>query len=822
MGFGAGARKVGAGAAVALAAAILVGPAAAETWQGRLEALEAGAAIDPSFGLLQIAQETTPGGVVRFDIPAQPLSGALMAFGAQSGLQVTVDSRIVAGRASPAISGEMTPETALAQLLSGSGISWRFIGTDTVALEKAEVDGDITIDPLKVEGRGETATGPVDGYVATRSATASKTDTPIIETPQSISVISAERMDEQSVNNLADALRYTPGITGELYGTDQRGYGISIRGFDSSDTAFYRDGLQMKGSGYAAFLPLETYGAERLEVMRGPASVLYGQNSPGGLVNYVTKRPSDEPLHEIALDIGNFDRYEGKFDLSGPIDEEGTLLYRLTGLARNSDTQVDFVNDDRIFIAPALTWRPTEDTTLTFLGHYQHDNAGWAIQFYPASGTVLDNPNGKIPAHTFTGEPDFDKFVTDQFSVGYQFEHRFNDVFTVRQNARYSSFDNESEVVYGNGLLDDRTLERIGDTGDSEIDAIAVDNQLQAKFATGPVAHTALFGIDLQRYVYSDIGAMYDVDPLDLYDPDYGSDISNRFVYEDVDGRQRQIGIYVQEQAKLFDRLVLLLGGRYDFAKTRTEDNLTDTAVTTKDEAFTGRAGIVYLFDNGLAPYFSYSESFQPLLDRDINGNPFKPEEGRQYEVGIKYQPPGHDSFVALSIFDLVKQNVLTPDPADPVNNQVQTGEIRSRGVELEAVASFEFGLDLTAAYTFLDSEITKSNADGEKGNRPGQVAEHSASLWADYTIPDGGFAGLGFAAGVRYIGPSFGDNLEELDVPDYTLADAAIHYDWNDFRFAINATNVFDKTYVASCYGETSCFYGERRTVIGSVTFKW
>jgi iron complex outermembrane receptor protein len=315
---------------------------------------------------------------------------------------------------------------------------------------------------------------------------------------------------------------------------------------------------------------------------------------------------------------------------------------------------------------------------------------------------------------------------------------------------------------------------------------------------------------------------MYDVDDLDIYDPDYGSDITNKFVYEDVDGRQRQIGIYLQEQAKLFDKLVLVLGGRYDFAKAKVEDNLTDSSVTTRNEAFTGRAGIVYLFDNGLAPYFSYSESFQPLLDRDINGQPFEPEEGRQYEVGVKYQPQGYDSFVALSLYDLVKENVLTPDPADPMNNQVQTGAIRSRGIELEALASFEFGLDLTAAYTFLDAEITKSNAEGEEGNQPSQTAKHAASLWADYTIPEGDFAGLGFGAGVRYIGPSWGDNLEDLRVPGYTLADAAIHYEWNDFRFAINATNLFDKTYVASCYGETSCFYGEGRTVVGSVTFSW
>jgi iron complex outermembrane recepter protein len=698
------------------------------------------------------------------------------------------------------------------------------LGTHQLA-QDTETEEPITLNPVTVEGQGEDASGPVDGYVANESTTGSKTDTPIIENPQSISVISADRLDAQAAGSLAEALRYSAGVTAELFGMDQRGYGINIRGFSADESSFYRDGLQLKGSSFSAFLPLDLYGAERLEIMRGPASVLYGQNSPGGLINYVSKRPTAEPFHEVEASAGTFDRFEGKFDLSGPITDEGDLLYRVTGLARDSDTQVDFVNDDRYFIAPALTWAG-EDTTLTLLANYQHDSAGWSIQFLPASGTVLDNPNGRIPRHTFTGEPDFDRYNLDQAAFGYLFEHRFNDVFTVRQNARVSYLDNDSDLVYGVGLIDDRTLARVGDVGKSQMLALAIDNQAEAKFETGPVDHTALFGVDYQRHRFSDYGAQFDIADLDIYDPDYGAELSNKQVYENSDTKQRQVGIYVQEQAKLFDKLVIVLGGRYDFARSEFEDHsdFGDFQSRTKDEAFTGRAGLVYLFDNGLSPYFSYSESFEPVLDTDADGNPFKPEEGRQYEVGIKYQPQGMNSFVMLSLFDLVKKNVLTPtpDPLDPPDSQVQTGEIRSRGVELEGVASFDFGLDLSLAYTFLDAEITKSNEPGEQGNEPGQTAMHMASLWADYTIPEGDFAGLGFGAGVRYIGPSYGDNFEDLDVPGYTLADAAIHYEWNSFKFALNGSNIFDKAYVASCFGETQCFYGERRTVLGTVTYRW
>jgi iron complex outermembrane receptor protein len=575
---------------------------------------------------------------------------------------------------------------------------------------------------------------------------------------------------------------------------------------------------------------LDTYGAERLELLRGPASVLYGQNGPGGLINYVSKRPTAEPQYEVEVGAGSFDRFEGRFDFSGPITEDGALQYRAIGLARDSDTQIDYVEADRIFFAPALTWEG-EDTTLTLLAHYQRDDAGWGTQFLPASGTVLDNPNGEIPVSRFAGEADFDKYQLDQVAVGYQLEHRFNETFTVRQNARYAYIHNDSELVYGVGLNpadpQQRLLSRVGDESESELGSVAVDNQVQAKFDTGPVAHTALLGVDFQYYDFSDRGASRSVADLDIFDPDYGAELGDAVPYEDSDHMQRQIGIYAQEQAKLFDKLVVVLGGRYDFAKSESTEDVFNTESESEDSAFTGRAGLVYLFDNGLAPYASYSESFMPVLGTDAAGNPFKPEEGRQYEVGLKYQPPGWNSFVTVSLFELVKQNVLTPDPADPFNNQVQTGEIRSRGIELEGVASFDSGLDVTVAYTFLDAEITKSNAESdsgesELGNRPERTAKHSASLWADYTIPQGDFAGLGAGAGVRYIGPTFGDNFEELKLPGYTLFDASVHYDWNSFRFQLNGSNLADKAYVASCYGETSCFYGERRAVIGTVTYSW
>lgn len=768
---------------------------------------------------VQIAQAET----FEFNLPGQALSEALTELGAVTGLRVLYMVDLPDSLRTRPLSGNFTAEKALQNLLAGSGFTYQFTNPTTVTLIATVGDGS-TLAPLSVEDSAtqETANSPIDGYVAKQSATGTKTDTPLIETPQSISVISAERLAAQGVSDLGEALRYTAGVNGEQYGVDSRGYGLTIRGFGVSDTGLYRDGMQLRGTGFSSFLQIDPYAAERIEILRGPASVLYGQNNPGGIVNMVTKRPQDEAKHEVSITGGDPERYQGQFDLTGPVDEGGTLLYRITGLGRDGDTQVDFVDHERYFIAPSVTWQPNDDTTLTFLGHYQRDETGWSMQFLPASGTVLNNSNGTIPTNRFVGEPDFDKYNVTQYSAGYQFEHRFGDTWTVRQNLRYNHLDNEQEGVFGNGLVDDRTLARYGDAGKSSLDSVSIDNQLQAKFDTGPLSHTTLFGVDFQHYDYSDVGTSYLVSDIDVFDPDYGSTITKDEVYQDTDITQRQIGLYLQDQVKIDKNWNFVFGGRYDWAKTHSDDNLDGPDSTQKDSAFTGRLGFVYVADNGLAPYISYSESFVPLIGTNADGSLFKPETGRQYEVGIKYQPEGWDSFITVAAFDLRRQNVLTPDPADPANSQVQTGEIMSRGIEVEGVASFDFGLDLIGAYTFLDAEIIKSNVDGEEGERPGAVPEHMASLWADYTIPSGNFAGLGLGTGVRYIGSTYAAAPNTLRVPGVTLADATLHYEIDNFHFGLNVSNIFDTEYVASCFGESSCFYGERRQILGTLRVTW
>jgi iron complex outermembrane receptor protein len=690
--------------------------------------------------------------------------------------------------------------------------------------ETGKTDDPMTLPALPVTAEGdEDPTQPIEGYVAKEEMTGTKTDTPIIETPQGISVVTRDQMDAQNVNDIGDVLRYTAGGSSEPYGTDKRGLFFNLRGFNGADESFYRDGLQLRGSLFAGFTSLDPYGAERYELLKGPSSVLYGQISPGGLLNYVTKRPTEEAFREVQIESGYPARGGSAFDLGGPISDSGDLLFRLTGRGYHADSQVDYVDENRGYFAPALTWKPDDDTDITLLANFQYDRFGWSNQFLPAAGTVLDNSHGSIPTSRLLSEPNWDDYEQYQFAVGYLVEHRLDETFTFRQNARYAQFHNWQRGVFGLGLdADERTYNRVGDSGESTSHAVVVDTQMEANVPTDVgVDQTVLVGVDFVRNAMDDYGESYDVATLDVFDPDYGnSTFDSLGAYTDSDTTLRQIGIYAQDQVKV-GGLTFVFGGRYDFAQVDTSDHINDVVSKQRDKAFTGRVGAIYNFDFGLAPYASYSTSFNPTVGTDSSNTPFEPAEGKQVEVGVKYQPPGYDALITISGFEIYETDTLTTDPDDP-NFSVQRGEVRSRGIELEARTSLEFGLDLIAAYAFNDVELTKDE-DGNKGNTPSATPRHRASLWADYTIKESDFAGLGFGAGLRYTGETFGDDANSFKVPDYALVDAAIHYEFEAMTFAVNATNLFNKKYVAACTdGDSGCYFGERLQVIGSVKYRW
>ncbi|MDN3566546.1 TonB-dependent siderophore receptor [Paeniroseomonas aquatica] len=693
--------------------------------------------------------------------------------------------------------------------------------------------------------------GPVRGYVAGVSATATKTDTPLLETPQSLSVVTRDQIEAQAAQNLNGALRYTPGIATDTRGAvalrlDQ----FSVRGFTVPQ---FLDGMRLFG-GRDANPSVDFYRLERIDVLRGPASVMYGQASPGGVVNLVSKRPTETPQRELLLQGGSYGTFRGGLDLSGALNEDRTILGRVVGSYYRSDTQIEQVEEERFYLAPSVTFRPTTDTSITLLGLYQRDPQGGSYGSVPAYGSVLGNPNGRVATNRWDGNPGFDRLNRTQYQVGYLAEHRFNDAFTLRQNFRYAHSEGYYRQLYGtfgaNLLPDFRTVQRSTTGSDVRFDTVTVDTHLQSKFDTGPLGHTLLTGVDYYNTSSRTFSGFDAVAPAyDLYAPNFGSLAIRPLTYQ-TNARQTQnsLGFYGQDQIRI-GRVALQLGGRYDRYDSATETETFATRRTTRSEqevgAFTGRAGLVYLFDNGLAPYLSYAESFEPQSGTFAparGAGAFEPTTGRQYEAGLRYQPPGTNALFSAAVFDLTRQNVLTTDPNDN-RYSVQTGEVRSRGVELEAKASLATGLEVVGAFTWLDHEVTSSNATvtenrgiagaptptrPEKGTTPVGVPSVLGSVWANYSFqPDTALEGAGLGGGLRYVGSSWGDTANTLKVPDYTLVDLTARYNLGKLGAAntelqLNVSNLFDKEYVSTCNTYAWCWYGFRRSVIATLRHRF
>lgn len=677
----------------------------------------------------------------------------------------------------------------------------------------------------------------VESFTPKTTSTATKTDIPLIEIPQTVNVITRSELDARLTQTVSDAVVYTPGVLTGMYGDVMRDDYFNIRGFEATQ---FLDGLGLVGSNYAN-LRIEPYGLESVEVLKGPSATIYGLSAPGGLLNMTSKRPTAVPVRELFITGGSFDRIQGGLDIGGPVGNDGKLFFRLTGLVRNSNTQVQHAHLDRYFIAPSVTWRLGSDTTLTLLSHYQRDDTGNSLMFLPPEGSLLPNPNGRISTRTFHGEPGYDRYTRDQYSVGYALDHRFNDSWSFQQNLRYADVKSNYPNIFSLGFaldengdpIDSRTLDRVAALYKDNAGTFTMDSRMHGKFDTGPVKHNLLVGIDYRhmsgrnRRGFSD-----DFLFIDAFNPVYGQDFARPTISFLRNQSIDQIGLYAQNQMK-YDRLLLTLGVRSDWANTSTQDNRLLTGATSQtkqdDRAFTYRTGLTYLFDNGIAPYASYAESFQPSPGATFDGDPLKPTTGRQYEVGVKYKPINYNALFSVAAYHLKQRDVLTPDLAPGHTGfSVQTGEVRVRGIEAEVKANPIDGLNLIGAYSFADSNVSKSNDPDELGNRLALTPRHQVSAWADYTFYGGALAGLGLAGGVRHIGSNFGDIINSAKAPSYTLFDAAVRYDMRHLhprlrgaQLSVNMNNIFDNVYISTC-GFGSCYYGLRRTVLATLRYGW
>ena len=661
------------------------------------------------------------------------------------------------------------------------------------------------------------------GYVAKRSDVGTKTDTPLIETPQSISVVPKDQIQQQDAQTLNQALHYTAGVVTETRGGIATRYDqLTIRGFGAD---VYFNGLKLLNNGNYIIPQIDPELLERIDVLRGPSSVLYGQASAGGLIDQELKLPTTEASHEVGVEFGNFKHAQASYDFSGPIDPEGKWSYRIAGVGRTEDGQVSGTKNERVAVAPSLTFRPDADTTLTLYGLYQHDPRSTSYGSVPPQGTVLPSAFGTLPRNFYDGDRSFEKFDRTEVSLGTQFEHRFNEAVTLRSRAQWFHTDQSYASVYGSALeADGTTLDRGTALSRDSADQGNMDTSLEVRLHTGPLRHVLLAGFDYQHLSSQWDEGFGTAPSINIFAPD-----NNQLITPPSTTRTKahlnQYGAYAQDQVSL-GRFVLTLSGREDWAETYQSNASFGTRNDQFARNFSGRAGLTYVFDNGVAPYVSYAESFNPLLGNSEDGTAFKPETGRQYEVGVKYQPPGTRTLLTGALFDLTRNNLVTPDLENPLLS-IQSGQARSRGAEIEARTSLTEHVDLVATYTYLDTVYTRDNS-GLQGKRLPAIPQHAASAFVHYTFDAGPMDGVGIGGGARYTGSTFND-VNTFKVKDYVLVDGVVSYDLGrkfprvtGATLYLNARNLLDEKYVASCYYGNWCAYGYGRQVMGGLRYHW
>ena len=667
--------------------------------------------------------------------------------------------------------------------------------------------------------------------ILTKSArSATKTGTPVTETPQSVTTITRKQIDDQNPQTISEALRYTAGVLSDR-DSNSRYDSVFLRGFGAFGTATsyvnYLDGLKLQRGQAFATPSIDPFLLDRIDVLKGPAALLYGQVNPGGLVNQISREPSNVPSNEVRLEVGTDGRVQSGLYSTGPITSDGTVQYGLGVVGRSSGTRYDDVDEKRLGFAPSLKWQPDEDTSLVLSGYYQRDpEGGYFNSLYPTFMAPAGYA-GFLNRNLNVGDPSYDAFERTQYGAGYRFEHRFDEQVTFRSNFRYSGVDVDMRSLQMNGPMSATgMIPRWAVHSIEDAEGFSFDNQAEFKFETGAVRHTLLAGLDIQHSKSSWEYLLGGATPLDVTNPVYGLPVGPFMKAADNDQSLRQTGIYLQDQIEI-GALRGVFGVRHDWANQETDNLLAGTSTKRSDGATSYRAGLLYLFDNGLAPYVSYSTSFEPSTSTGANGKPFKPTDAEQYEVGIKYQPPELDAVFTLSAFDIRQQNVVYYNATSGFNEQ--QGEIHSRGLEFEARGNLSSNLELIAAISLLDTEVSESGIASIIGNRPQAVPRYYGSVWADYTIDTGTLEGLSIGGGVRFVGSSYSNDANTVKADGYTLLDAALRYDFgaknpklNGLQATLNVTNLLDKDYYSSCSSGYYCQYGNGRTVLAGLRYKW
>ena len=721
--------------------------------------------------------------------------------------------------------------------------------------------GSQTLAPLMVEGEAiNSADAPTVGYSADATRAATKTDTPLITTPQAIDVVPREQVEDQGARTVNNALRYTPGVFTGLAGSSSRQTTIALRGFPGGDVNnTFMDGLRLANDpgGYSN-IQIDPFFIERIDVIKGALSALYGRAQPGGLVNYVTKKPLDEPRRMVSVYGGSFGTYGAGLDVTGPLPDPEIGNYRVTVSGETSDTQYDVVERERFTIMPQVSFNLADDTSLLLQAYVQRDPEGGFHGSVPYDLSVNGDRFGRtVDDEWVDSARNYEEFDRDINLFSFQLDHEVNDNVTLTSKGRYADVDTSLKQVYQNGFLADvpqatidfreqspgiptgyydqfspNALDRFYSRAEENLTALTFDNYAEFGFDTGAIEHRMVAGFGYEERDNSvRYAAGYLATPLEAFDPNYGGDpiLDDDSLLAPNNRQTRQVGFYLQDQME-WNRFHLVLGGRQDYLKREYTNGTTGDQADRSDSAFTGRAALLYQSRFGLSPYVSYSEGFNPTAYTDAagdaSGDVAPPVESHQYEAGLKYQPPGVDAMFTLAVYNLTQENVLqrfgvTPPRFDSV------GDVESKGIELSARADITDRLNVIASYSNSDVEYQDNfPAQGViEGNTFTRTPDQLASAWAKYDLT----SAIDVGAGVRYVGESYADAANTVEVPDYTLADAMVSVKLGEFApsldgatLRLNANNVFDKEYVEACFSTNNCYYGYSREVIATLDYQF
>jgi iron complex outermembrane recepter protein len=666
------------------------------------------------------------------------------------------------------------------------------------------------------EGEEElVVTGEQDpAYRPSTATTATKTNTPLRDIPQSIQIVPKEVIQDRQINRVVEAVENVSGVTSNS-GTYRAIDNFIIRGFDASNNVT-RNGLRDLTNNFPG---ASANNLERVEVLKGPASVLYGQGGAGGIINLVTKQPLNNPRYSAEVSVGNFDTYEPSFDITGPLNAEKSVLYRLNGSYLNSRNFIDFFETERLSIAPTIQWKVGKNTTFTFEAEYLR-NSNTNNFGLPVVGTVLPNPNGEVPVSRTVSEPD-DFINVNLTRLGYTLEHRFNENWSLRNSFGTTLSAFEQKQVFPFALQDDnRTVDRSENLRQASNNYFNLVTDITGKFKTGSVQHQLLIGFDLFKQDNDENFESRPIASIDLFDPVYGavSDLPD-FVSRTLEVSE-SLGFYVQDQITVLENLKFLIGGRFDLTRQKITDLLDPSASNEQSSsAFSPRLGIVYQPIKPISLYASFTRSFNPLAGKDFNNTLFEPERGTQYEVGVKADITQKLS-ATLAFYQLTRTNVETDDPINP-GFSVQTGEQRSRGIEFDLSGEILPGWKVIASYAYTDARITKDTT-FPVGNLIDNVPQHSASLWSTYEIQKGAVKGLGFGLGLYYVGDRAGDLDNTFVLPSYLRTDASIFYRRKNWRIGLNFRNLFGANYFEGANNSGFVFPGSPLTVTGSISVEF